>query len=652
MTKKFLSILLAIVMVIGIVPVATFAEEDILDYLVYEIENGEVTITDYSYGTSQFGNHITIPDEIEGYPVTSIGKNYFGWTSFTSVTIPASVTGISETAIDVWNNILTSITVDDANEHYSSDNGVLFNKDKTELVLYPGGRTETAYIIPDSVTSIGDYAFEDCDSLTSITIPDSVTSIGSQAFAWCSSLSNITIPDATTKISGNAFYKSAYYNDTANWQDGAFYVGNCLLETKEDITECVIREGTVSIGTGAFRSQTSLTSITIPASVKFVGNMAFENCSSLKKVEFTGEIDELGQGAFSGCILLEEIVGFEYVNKIGMCAFIDCPSLKDALVFENNEVEIEFSSLGYSLFEYLADLEKIAEHLAQYGHGMYEHHSLYPNRDECESMYAVKQIEIPEDSSMTDEERIAEILKQVRDDNYTITGYRGSTSEEYAKKYGFNFVALGCYIHEYGDEEVLVAPTYTTTGYKGQRCKYCPDEINVVEIPCLEIEDSEEMEDADTGVSVIYPDSAFENADVEIEVTPVTDGDAYALVGEKHGRDKVTMFDINVLVDGEKVQPEGKILVKIPVPKGYDHTKCVVYYVSDDGTIERLKTFRNKDGYIYFETDHFSYYAVVEETEVEEETDFLSSIKSFFDSIKAFFENLMAILKNFLGIID
>ena len=115
--------------------------------------------------------------------------------SLTSVTIPSSVTSIGEGAFDDCTS-LTAITVDTHNSFYSSVDGVLFNKSQTTLIQYPGAVAGN-YTIPNSVTSIGDGAFDYCTSLTSVTIPNSVTSIGDDAFYSCTNLTSITIPAAS-----------------------------------------------------------------------------------------------------------------------------------------------------------------------------------------------------------------------------------------------------------------------------------------------------------------------------------------------------------------------------------------------------------------------------------------------------------------------
>ena len=216
------------------------------------IPNSVTKIGDYAFEYCSGLTSVTIPDSL-----TSIGNGVF-WhcSSLTSIVIPDSVTSIGEQAFKDCNR-LTSIDVSKNNSAYSSDYGVLLNKDKTVIMCCPEGKKGT-YTIPSSVTKIGDYAFYDCDKLTSVEIPDSVTSIGKWAFEYCSSLISITIPDSVTSIGDGVF-----------WQCSS-------------LTNIVIPSSITSIGDGAFGYCKGLTRIVIPDSVILINIEAFDGCNNLK----------------------------------------------------------------------------------------------------------------------------------------------------------------------------------------------------------------------------------------------------------------------------------------------------------------------------------------------------------------------------------
>ena len=321
----------------------------ILDKLTYEIANGKVTIT--GCDTSLSGD-IVLPSKIEGKPVTSIGgKAFYKCSSLTGVTIPNSVTSIGSPAFSGCSN-LNQINVDTANTKFSSVNGVLFNKDKTELIRYPEGKTDTSYAIPNSVTSIDRYAFEGCSKLTSITIPDSVTSIGSSAFSDCSSLTSITIPDSVTSIGGWAF-DGCKGLTSITIPDGVTSIDKYTFSGCSSLTSITIPDGVTSIDKYTFSGCSSLTSVTIPDSVTSIGSYAFLECSSLASITIPDSVTSIGSGAFYNCTSLTSVTIPDRVTSIGSSAFRFCSSLTSI------NIPNSVASIGGWAFERCSSLKDV-----------------------------------------------------------------------------------------------------------------------------------------------------------------------------------------------------------------------------------------------------------------------------------------------------
>ena len=202
-------------------------------------------------------------------------------------------------------------------------------------------------VIPSGVTRIEYYAFDDCDSLTSIEIPDSVTSIGYSAFSSCNSLTSINIPNSVTSIGNSAFSYCAGLtsikipNSVTRIEDYAFQ--GC-----ESLTSIKIPNSVTSIGVMAFDGCESLTSIEIPNSVTRIEDYAFQGCESLTSIKIPNSVTNIGRYAFSCCNSLTSIEIPDSVTSIGAAAFSGCNGLTNLIVAKGNKI---YHSAGNCIIE-------------------------------------------------------------------------------------------------------------------------------------------------------------------------------------------------------------------------------------------------------------------------------------------------------------
>ena len=323
-------------------------------------------------------DNIYVNLDFSGSTFTEI-KNITSCTTLTGITIPKSVTNVNPGAFSDCTN-LTAVNVASGNNNYISDSGVLYNKGKTTLICYPGGKTGS-FDIPNSVTSIGEGAFAGCTKLTAINvasgntkffaddgvlydyekttlicypggktgstfgIPNTVKSIGFAAFYGCTALTNVTIPNSVTSIGDGAFYGCTGLTGVTIGNSvktiGEYAFSGCIK-----LTDVTIPDSVTGIEEGAFSGCTVLTGVTIGNSVKTIGNRVFSGCTALTNVTIPNSVTTIGQGAFSGCTALTNVTIPNSVTTIGQGAFYGCTDLTSVTIGNSVKNIGEFAFYG------------------------------------------------------------------------------------------------------------------------------------------------------------------------------------------------------------------------------------------------------------------------------------------------------------------
>ena len=204
--------------------------------------------------------------------------------------------------------------------HYTSKN------DKLGDYVFEGCSGLTSLTIPSSVTSIGEMAFNGCSGLTSLTIPSSVTSIGNYAFSDCRGLTNLTIPSSVISI-GRGVFSDCSGLTSLTIPSGVTSINDYTFNGCSGLTNLTIPSGVTSIGHYAFDSCSGLTNLTIPSGVKSIGVCAFWGCSGLTNLTIPSSVTEICDNAFWGCKGLTSLIIPASVTKISKGAFCNCSGL-------------------------------------------------------------------------------------------------------------------------------------------------------------------------------------------------------------------------------------------------------------------------------------------------------------------------------------
>ena len=340
--KRALACLMVVLMTVTAVPLSGFVGLELPEwselfatkasaategYLAYEVEDGEAKITDCDTSIS---GELVIPDTLGGYPVTSIGDEaFYNCTGLTKINWNAENVNDFPYGSTIFYNAGTS----------GSGIDVVFGDNVKRIPANAFYISDSSYspkiksvTIGNSVTSIGDHAFNSCTGLTSVTIGNSVTSIGFCAFCDCTGLTNITIPDSVTSIGGSAFYNTAWYKAKP---DGDVYVGKFYYRYKGVMpknTSIVIQDGTKGIADSAFYYCTGLTSVTIPETVTSIGTFAFDSCAGLTSITIPDSVTRMGNYAFNKCTGLTSVTISDSVTSISAYAFKGCAGLTSVTI--------------------------------------------------------------------------------------------------------------------------------------------------------------------------------------------------------------------------------------------------------------------------------------------------------------------------------
>ena len=278
---------------------------------------------------------------------------------------------------------LNKIKVDSNNTNYLSENGILFNKDKTKIIMYPRGKTEKRYVIPDTVVEIGYKAFDAVSAIKDILIGNTVTKIEWNAFSGCKNLNKIIIPktvntigefvinnrkdiyvyyeeetDAIKGMKESATYSEVVFlplsergtdisknsdrsvyanltdNDTKLTIEGIGEVKNYSdsdvpwNDSKNKIITVDIGEDIINVGNNMFKNHSNIQSINLPNSIETIGSSSFDGCSSLKEIRIPNGVKSILSTAFQGCSSLTSVEIPDSVEKIENSVFKDCSNLK------------------------------------------------------------------------------------------------------------------------------------------------------------------------------------------------------------------------------------------------------------------------------------------------------------------------------------
>ena len=455
--------------------------------------------------------------------------------------------------------------------------------------------------IANTVTSIGVSAFENCQNLIEINIPTNLKSIGSEAFNWCRSIEAITIPKSVTNIGEFAFIGCSSLTSITVDEENSIYSSDSFgvlfdknktkliqYPTGSNMISYTVPDSVTEIQDYAFANNSNLKELMISDRVTIIGEGVFEYCTGLTNVMLPDSLTSIGDCAFRGCFALADIIIPDGVTSIGKGAFYNCYNI------EYLHIPTSVLTIGEEAFYYGANYicstteNCFAKTYAKENNIEFR---VCSGHEESEHEHTPKTVTVPA--------------------SCTVNGMEYTVCAECGEPIGdVTVIPAG---HTPGEWETVLEPTVDTNGKRVKKCTVCGEILEEEVIAKLKVSTAV---DEKTGIEMDYVADDYEG-EVEINVEEAFDGEAFDIIDTALNSTQKFIYDITMTINGVATQPNGKVTVKIPLPSGYDHTRTFVYHVdSNTGKLEPMYA-EYKDGYLVFETTHFSYYALVEVLDVE-----------------------------------
>ena len=475
-------------------------------------------------------------------------------------------------------------------------------------------------LLPDGVTSVG--GFSHCESLESITIPNSVTSIAAYAFYCCYNLTNVTIPDSVKFIGFAAFANNNSLvfvhlpsSLTAISQDAfAYCISKKLLYVCSDSSDCYARvfdqfapiEFQLCDGTHFPPHEHEYASAVTTDPTCTANGVRTYTCSICGK-SYTESIAPLGHAYNDGVVTKNATCTAE-----GEMTFIcsRCYGSYTEPIEKTPHTALEIRTepdciTPGSVYTVCADCGEPLSELSVIPMLGHEYNAVETKAATCkETGIMTYTCSRCSDSYTEPIEKKPHTPKNVTEPATCMADGGQYTQCSACEEILSEITVLPKIDHAFGEWVTVTEATMESEGLRERVCTYGCGTKETEVLPKIP---SKTVEDKNSRISLTYPEDAY-TGEVELKIEQVFDGAAFNLVDLNSEQNVV--FDITTVLDGVAVQPSGKVIVRIPVPEGFDPEKCMVYHVSaETNSIVKMNA-RYEDGCMVFETDHFSVYAV------------------------------------------